>query len=155
MTSGQESQVTPPPIRNQFPRSFTGTFFKQGNAEIGIIIERPSTFILKTSLGSVPCGTRERDYGADEIEMAGSFDTAGAGAGDIILAQLLQNGGIGLAGGVEQDHCSGVRPGQKLGKIDLSLDGKLLCSYDLTAPHYVEKTTFLSVLKEILATFSK
>ncbi|MCQ2471488.1 MAG: D-alanyl-D-alanine carboxypeptidase [Clostridia bacterium] len=58
---------------------------------------------------------------------------------------------ISLAASVEAP----VESGQKLGKIDLSLDGKLLCSYDLTAPHYVEKTTFLSVLKEILATFSK
>lgn len=58
---------------------------------------------------------------------------------------------ISLAKGVEAP----VESGQKLGKIDLSLDGELLCSYDLTAPHYVEKTTFLSVLKEMLATFSK
>ncbi len=64
-------------------------------------------------------------------------------------AEITQD--ISLAASVEAP----VESGQKLGKIDLSLDGELLASYDLTAPHYVEKTTFLSVLKEILATFSK
>jgi hypothetical protein len=42
MTSGQESQVTPPPIKYQLSRSFVGTFFSDGNAEMGISTERPS-----------------------------------------------------------------------------------------------------------------
>ena len=42
MTSGQESHVTPPPIRYQFPRSLTGTFLMLGNADIGIMIDLPS-----------------------------------------------------------------------------------------------------------------
>ena len=42
MTSEQESHVTPPPIRYQFSRSFAGTLFNEGNAEIGIVTERPS-----------------------------------------------------------------------------------------------------------------
>ena len=43
ITSGQESHVTPPPIRYQFLRSFTETRRKHGKAEVGMTIDRPST----------------------------------------------------------------------------------------------------------------
>ena len=42
MTSEQESHVTPPPMRYQLGRSFNGTFFMLGKAEMGITMERPS-----------------------------------------------------------------------------------------------------------------
>ena len=58
---------------------------------------------------------------------------------------------ISLAASVEAP----VESGQKLGKIDISLDGELLGSYVLSAPHYVEKNTFLSVLTDYIKVFSK
>ena len=58
---------------------------------------------------------------------------------------------ISLAASVEAP----VESGQKLGKIDISLDGELLGSYVLSAPHYIEKTTFLSVLSDFIKVFSK
>lgn len=48
-----------------------------------------------------------------------------------------------------------VESGQTLGKIEISLDGKLLTTYNLCAPYYVEKTTFKSVFKDLLKVFSK
>lgn len=58
---------------------------------------------------------------------------------------------VSLAASVEAP----VESGQKLGKIDISLDGELLGSYVLSAPHYVEKNTFFSVLTDYLKVFSK
>ncbi len=58
---------------------------------------------------------------------------------------------ISLAASIEAP----VESGQKLGKIDISLDGELLGSYVLSAPHYVEKNTFLSVLTDYIKVFSK
>ncbi len=58
---------------------------------------------------------------------------------------------ISLAASVEAP----VESNQKLGKIDISLDGKLLGSYILTAPHYVEKNTFRAVFREMIGVFSK
>lgn len=48
-----------------------------------------------------------------------------------------------------------VESNQTLGKVDVSLDGKCLASFTLTAPHYVEKITFSSVFRDLLRTFSK
>lgn len=48
-----------------------------------------------------------------------------------------------------------VESNQKLGKIDISLDGKLLGSFILTSPHYVEKNTFSAVFREMIGIFSK
>lgn len=58
---------------------------------------------------------------------------------------------ISLAANVEAP----VESGQTLGKINISLDGKVLASYNLCAPYYVEKTTFVSVFKDLLEVFSK
>lgn len=58
---------------------------------------------------------------------------------------------ISLAANVEAP----VESGQKLGEISLCLDGKTLASFNLCAPYYVEKTTFVSVFKDLIKVFSK
>ncbi len=58
---------------------------------------------------------------------------------------------ITLASNVEAP----VESGQTLGRINISLDGKALASYNLCAPYYVEKITFRSVFKDLIKTFSK
>ncbi len=48
-----------------------------------------------------------------------------------------------------------VESGQVLGNVDVSLDGETIGTYSLTAPHYVERLTFSSVYRRVLAVFSK
>lgn len=48
-----------------------------------------------------------------------------------------------------------VESGQTLGKVKITLDGKLLGEYILTAPHYVERLTFKTVFMRMLAALCK
>lgn len=48
-----------------------------------------------------------------------------------------------------------VESGQVLGNVDVSLDGETIGTYSLTAEHYVERLTFSSVYRRVLAVFSK
>lgn len=48
-----------------------------------------------------------------------------------------------------------VESNQVLGEVTVSLDGKTIGTYPLTAPHYVERLTFSEVYRRMLAVFSK
>ncbi|MGN1479791.1 MAG: D-alanyl-D-alanine carboxypeptidase family protein [Acutalibacteraceae bacterium] len=48
-----------------------------------------------------------------------------------------------------------VESGQVLGHVDVSLDGQTIGTYQLTAPHYVERLTFGEVFRRLIGLFSK
>ncbi len=62
---------------------------------------------------------------------------------------LVQN--ISLATSVEAP----VESGQILGEVVVTLDGEKVGSYQLKAPHYIEKLTFAEVYRRMLSVFSK
>ena len=48
-----------------------------------------------------------------------------------------------------------VESGQVLGHVDVSLDGQTIGTYQLTAPHYLERLTFGEVFRRLIGLFSK
>ncbi len=62
---------------------------------------------------------------------------------------LIQN--ISLATNVDAP----VESNQVLGKVQVTLDGETLATYNLTAPHYVERLTFWEVYRRMLCVLTK